>query len=49
VGYTEPVPFLLDCAQRVMVGGCVALVLGAAELTVNQVLISGRYTLADCA
>ncbi|MBX7267563.1 hypothetical protein KIF24_17005 [Micromonospora sp. Llam7] len=37
---TEPVPFLADCAQRVMAGGCVAMVLGAAELTVNQVLIA---------
>jgi hypothetical protein len=40
LGRTEPVPFLLDCAQRVMVGGCVAVVLRAAELTVNQVLIA---------
>jgi len=40
LGDIEPVPFLLDCAQRVMVGGCVAVVLHAAELTVNQVLIA---------
>jgi hypothetical protein len=39
LGNTEPLPFLADCAQRVMVGGCVAVVLRAAELTVNQVLI----------
>jgi hypothetical protein len=31
---------LADCAQRLMVGGCVAVVLHAAELTVNQVLIA---------
>nr|MDT0658774.1 hypothetical protein [Micromonospora sp. DSM 115978] len=37
---TEPVPFLADCAQRVMVGGCVAVVLDAVALTVNQVLIA---------
>lgn len=37
---TAPEPFLVDCAQRVMAGGCVALVLRAAELTVNQVLIA---------
>ena len=40
LGRTEPVPFLADCAQRVMVGGCVAVVLRAAGLTVNQVLIA---------
>jgi hypothetical protein len=40
LGDTEPVPFLADCAQRVMVGGCVAVVLQAAELTVNQVFIA---------
>ncbi|MDG4793651.1 hypothetical protein [Micromonospora sp. WMMD1082] len=40
LGDTAPVPFLADCAQRVMVGGCVAVVLQAAELTVNQVLIA---------
>jgi hypothetical protein len=33
-------PFLVDCAARLMVGGCVAVVLGAVELTVNQVLIA---------
>jgi hypothetical protein len=40
LGDTEPVPFLADCAQRVMAGGCVAVVLQAAELTVNQMLIA---------
>jgi hypothetical protein len=35
----EPEPFFADCAGRVMVGGCVAIVLRAGALTVNQVLI----------
>lgn len=43
LGRTEAVPFLADCAARVMVGGCVAVVLRAAELTVNQVLISAAH------
>lgn len=40
LGRAEPIPFLADCAQRVMAGGCIAVVLRAAELTVNQVLIA---------
>ena len=40
LGDTDPVTFFADCAQRVMVGGCVAVVLGDVELTVNQVLIA---------
>jgi len=40
LGDTDAPTFLADCAQRVMVGGCVAVVLRAAELTVNQVLIA---------
>jgi hypothetical protein len=40
LGDTDPVTFLADCAQRVMVGGCVAVVLGDVELTVNHVLIA---------
>jgi hypothetical protein len=38
--HTEPEPFLANCAARVMVGGCVAIVLRAGALTVNQVLIA---------
>jgi hypothetical protein len=41
---TEPAPFLVDCAGRLMVGGCVAVVLRAAELRVNQVLIGAART-----
>jgi hypothetical protein len=37
--YTEPTAFLADCATRLMAGGCVAVVLGAGALSVNQVLI----------
>ena len=37
--HAEPEPFLADCAAQVMAGGCVAIVLGAGELTVNQILI----------
>jgi hypothetical protein len=37
--HAEPEPFLADCAGRVMVGGCVAIVLRAGALTVNQLLI----------
>lgn len=33
-------PFLVDCAARLMAGGCVAVVLSAVELTVNQLLIA---------
>ena len=40
LGSTTADPFLVDCAARLMVGGCVAVVLGAVELTVNQVLIA---------
>lgn len=40
LGRTEPGPLLADCAARLMVGGCVAVVLRAAGLTVNQTLIA---------
>ncbi len=33
-------PFLGDCAARLMAGGCVAVVLGCADLTVYQTLIA---------
>lgn len=44
LGDTDPGMLLADCAQRVMAGGCVVLVLRAAELTVNQVLIGAART-----
>ncbi|MBT8227322.1 MAG: hypothetical protein HKP61_05310 [Dactylosporangium sp.] len=37
--HTQPEAFLADCATRVMAGGCVAIVLRAGALTVNQLLI----------
>jgi hypothetical protein len=40
----EPEAFLGDCVARLMVGGCVAVVLGAGALTVNQVLIAAART-----
>jgi hypothetical protein len=35
---------LAGCAARLMVGGCVAVVLGAGDLTVNQLLIAAART-----
>ncbi len=37
--HTEPIAFLADCAAQLMAGGCVAVVLGAGAMSVNQVLI----------
>jgi hypothetical protein len=37
---TDADALLADCAARLMVGGCAAVVLGAGELTVNQLLIA---------
>jgi hypothetical protein len=42
--HTEATAFLADCAARLMAGGCVAIVLGAGALTVNQVLIAAART-----
>lgn len=40
LGDTDPVAFFADCMRRVMAGGCIAIVLGDVDLTVNQVLIT---------
>ena len=40
LGSVDADPFFVDCAARLMVGGCVAVVLGAVDLTVNQLLIA---------
>jgi hypothetical protein len=40
LGSTTADSLFVDCAARLMAGGCVAVVLGAVELTVNQLLIA---------
>jgi hypothetical protein len=44
ITHTAAGDLLADCAARLMVGGCVAVVLGAGELTVNQLLIAAART-----
>jgi hypothetical protein len=44
VTHVDATNLLAGCAARLMVGGCVAAVLGAGELTVNQLLIAAART-----